>query len=521
MREGKRMSNTIAEQLRSVRTWLGKTLTSAMCVAMLPAVSLGLFWFGGEVALIGAAIAFPAIFVLIGAPVSVSTDGLARGAMAGNMPRDGFVEIVRQYFREARELGLKSAIFRIEIDDHDTLVERYGRTTAEKIAEKTCARLLSVLRENDAVSQTEDFGFSICLAPAQTLDLEACIQLSGRMQAILEEPIPTDGATIYLTGCVGFCQNTRMLTRDSDAWLKAGDQALIEAKHNGPNAIRAYSEEMRKRTETRAELREEVARALDRGQIQPWFQPQISTDTGLVTGFEALARWNHPNRGMVPPSAFLPAIEQAGMLERLAEVMMYHAFTALKAWDNAGVAVPQVGVNFAGPELSNPRLVEKVKWELDRFELAPERLAVEVLETVVANAPNDTITRNINGLNDLGCRIDLDDFGTGHASIASIRRFSVDRIKIDRSFVIKADRDPEQQRMISAILTMAERLEVETLAEGVETVGEHALLAQLGCNHVQGFGIGKPMPFDQTLDWITQHNAKLQATPKIIGNRST
>ena len=138
----------------------------------------------------------------------------------------------------------------------------------------------------------------------------------------------------------------------------------------------------------------------------------------------------------------------------------------------------------------------------------------------MAGAPDDTITRNINGLSQLGCRIDLDDFGTGHASIASIRRFSVSRIKIDRSFVIKADRDPEQQRMISAILTMAERLEVETLAEGVESVGEHALLAQLGCTHVQGFGIGKPMPFDQTLDWIASHNTKLQAAPKIIGNRS-
>jgi EAL domain-containing protein (putative c-di-GMP-specific phosphodiesterase class I) len=179
-----------------------------------------------------------------------------------------------------------------------------------------------------------------------------------------------------------------------------------------------------------------------------------------------------------------------------------------------------VGVNFAGPELSNPKLVEKVKWELDRFDLAPERLAVEVLETVVASAPDDTITRNINALAQLGCRIDLDDFGTGHASIASIRRFSVSRIKIDRSFVIKADRDPEQQRMISAILTMAERLEVETLAEGVETVGEHALLAQLGCTHVQGFGIGKPMPFEQTLDWISNHTAKLEATPRIIRNRS-
>ena len=278
---------------------------------------------------------------------------------------------------------------------------------------------------------------------------------------------------------------------------------------------------MRRDTESRAELREEVVQALDSGQIQPWFQPQISTDTGQITGFEALARWNHPVRGMIPPLDFLPAIEETGLLERLAEVMMYHSFAALKAWDGSGTEVPQIGVNFAGGELANPRLIDKITWELDRFELTPDRLAVEVLETVVASAPDDMITRNINALGKLGCRIDLDDFGTGHASIASIRRFSVSRIKIDRSFVMKSDRDPDQQRMISAILTMAERLGVETLAEGVETVGEHVLLAQLGCDHVQGFGIARPMPFEQTLDWIARHNAKLQDVPRIMDGRAT
>ena len=199
--------------------------------------------------------------------------------------------------------------------------------------------------------------------------------------------------------------------------------------------------------------------------------------------------------------------------------MMHNSFRALKTWDAAGVEVPQIGVNFTGSELSNPRLLEKIEWELDRFELTPDRLAVEVLETVVSGAPDDVVTKNINALGAIGCRIDLDDFGTGNASIASIRRFSVSRIKIDRSFVMKADRDQEQQRMISAILTMAERLKVETLAEGVETVGEHVLLAQLGCDHVQGFGIARPMPFDQTIDWIHAHNAKLRDVPQILQSR--
>lgn len=512
------MPNRLSTGWMKLRSMASEAVSNPACLAFLPAICLGLFWFGGEIALMVCAVFFPLLFMASGERGSTGDTVMSRISVLGLMQRDGFCALVQNVFRQARERGEQSAVFQIEIDDHKDLLDRFGRSAADRIVEVTANRIASTLRSKDAVEQTGDFHFSVCLSPVQQLDLELCIQLAGRIQSAIEEPIAVDGTAIYVTGCVGFCKQTGAI--NGADWPDAAELALREAQNTGPNAIRAYSDEMRRKSRNRAELREEVVTALERGHIQPWFQPQISTDTGLVTGFEALARWNHPNRGMVPPAAFLPAIEQAGRLERLAEVMIYHAFTALKAWDSAGIDVPHVGVNFAGPELSNPKLVEKIKWELDRFDLAPERLVVEVLETVVADASDDTITRNINGLSKLGCRIDLDDFGTGHASIASIRRFSVSRIKIDRSFVMKADRDPDQQRMISAILTMAERLELETLAEGVESVGEHALLAQLGCDHVQGFGIGKPMPFDQTLDWITRHNAKLQATPQILGSGS-
>ena len=514
------MFKVLAEAFASARFRLGALIYSPKTLAFVPAGCLGLYWYGGELALVFSALVFPLLLILTRATSQNAAGVPAQTAVLGMMERDRFQDIITKRFKYARADGLVCATFQIEIDDHTSLIERYGQSAAERICEVSGNRIAKVTRDGDAVTRLDMFKFGICLEPVRQMDLEACIQLAGRIQAAMEEPISVDGNTVCVTSSVGFCQQTTVISRSGEAWLAAAGHALREAHLNGPGAIRAYSDSMGQKSEIRQELREEVIEALEKGEICPWFQPQISTDTGLVTGFEALARWHHPKRGMVAPGAFLPAIEQAGMLEKLAEVMIFKAFAALKAWDNAGVHVPQVGVNFAGPELSNPRLIDKITWELDRFDLAPERLAVEVLETVVANSPDDTITRNINGLSKLGCRIDLDDFGTGHASISSIRRFSVSRIKIDRSFVIKADRDPEQQRMISAILTMAERLEVETLAEGVESVGEHALLAQLGCDHVQGFGIGKPMPFDQTLDWIANHNAKLQATPQILTNKS-
>ncbi|MDW3224700.1 MAG: bifunctional diguanylate cyclase/phosphodiesterase [Paracoccaceae bacterium] len=514
------MAKVFSENWSQFREKTASFLMRPATIAFLPAASLGIYWAGGDRALMSAAVITPLIYLVVGGQTRIRAILGKTRTSAGLIDRRSFEKISKEVFEKAQETTLTSAIFRIEIDDFEELIDQYGQSAIDAVVKRVGERLVAIFRDDDAITQSGDSKFSICLEPVRQLDLELCIQLAGRMQATLEEPISIDGTAVYITSSVGFCQHSRVRNGSSEKWVVAASAALREAQNHGPSAIRAFSEEMRKKSETKAELREEVANALESGQIIPWFQPQISTDTGLVTGFEALARWIHPERGMISPVDFLPAIEQADMLERLAEVMMFWAFNALKDWDNAGVVVPKVGVNFAGPELKNPRLVDKVKWELDRFDLTPDRLTVEVLETVVAGAPEDVITRNINGLGQLGCSVDLDDFGTGHASIASIRKFSVSRIKIDRSFVMKADRDPEQQRMISAILTMAERLNVETLAEGVETVGEHALLAQLGCDHVQGFGIGKPMPFDQTLDWIAAHNAKLQDVPRIIGNRT-
>lgn len=512
------MVHILSAAFRRLQRQMALVLGGPSLFAFAPALCLAAFWFGGEGALIVLAALLPVVYL--------ARNGyggrlmLPRDAIAGVLQRSAFQELTEQVFLRTRDTGRQAAAFALVIEDFDQIVERYGQAAADIVIRRTGERLTATLRADDNVGQMGDARFAICTDPVRHLDLELCIQLAARLQTAIEEPISVDGLTIYVSASIGFCQHSRVIGDSGAKWLDAATMALREAQRRGPSAIRSFSEQMRVATQARADLRDEVTHALNNGQIQPWFQPQISTETGQITGFEALARWSHPDRGMLTPADFLPAVEQAGQLERLAEVMMYHSFAALKAWDGAGVDVPQVGVNFAGSELANPKLLDKIQWELDRFNLTPNRLAVEILETVVASAPDDTITRNINALGKLGCRIDLDDFGTGNASISSIRRFSVSRIKIDRSFVMKADRDPDQQRMIGAILTMAERLQVETLAEGVETVGEHALLAQLGCDHVQGFGIGRPMPFEQTLDWIDRHLAKLEEVPRISGQKS-
>ena len=370
-------------------------------------------------------------------------------------------------------------------------------------------RLEATLRADDLLVRLDTSRFGVALMPVRVFDLELAIQFAGRLQAALEEPFSLDASHIYVSASIGFCTEARMPRPDADAFLDAAERAAADAQLHGPSAIRAFSSDMQAVLRDRHELADEVGMALENGQITAWFQPQINTSTGHVSGFEVLARWHHPERGLIAPGLFLPAIAQVGLLERLGEVMLFQAFTALQNWDQAGYVVPTIGVNFSQDELGNPKLVDKIKWELDRFELDPHRLSVEILETVVTQSDDDVVTRNIAALAQLGCGIDLDDFGTGHASISSIRRFDVSRIKIDRSFVMQVDRDEAQQKMVAAILSMADRLGLETLAEGVETLGEHAMLAQLGCDHIQGFGLARPMPFDKTGPWIETHVQKI------------
>jgi len=344
------------------------------------------------------------------------------------------------------------------------------------------------------------------------MTLETGLQLSSRIQKAIEQPYVVDGIAVYCSASVGFALQSRLPTETAECFLDCAEIALKDARRNGPSGLRAYSDRIAAGILAEQTLSLEVVKAFEQGEISAWFQPQVSTDTGLVSGFEALARWRHPEKGMVPPSEFLPAMQETGMLEALSQTMLSNALSAIKNWDQAGIHVPSVGVNFSSNELRNPKLVERISWELDRHDLDPSRLSIEILETVVAGENDDVIVANITKLNALGCGIDLDDFGTGHASIAAIKRFAINRLKIDRSFVSRVDEDANQQSMLTAILSMAEQLNLETLAEGVETLGEHAMLCQLGCQHVQGFVLARPMPFEETVEWMRAHQGKIETT---------
>ncbi len=506
-------SGTITTRIRARLNRPSTLRWYSVCI-LLPLSAIAAYVINADAALLGIAL-FAIGLTLIYIPVSAQP--MARKAPKSR--NDGIDSLIASLDNQLTQEPTfqKTACIAISIDDTADLRRNWDKAAFDQAVAETAQRMSSILRSGDELVRLSDTSFGIMVCSVRAPETSAVITLCERLEDISAEPIQIDGGILNLTISAGFCIDARAPERNGVSMLSAAQAALKEAEQNAPRAIRAFSPKTA--APVKSALSSEVVEALREGQINPWFQPQISTDTGEITGFEALARWDHPTRGNLPPSAFIPALEASSRMEELGENILNHALRALVEWDKAGAIVPSVAVNFATQELRNPSLVERIKWDVDRFELAPARLTVEILETVISEHDDDIITRNIRALGAQGFRIDLDDFGTGHASLSNIRRFAVDRIKIDRSFVVNADSDPEQQRMIAAIVGLGERLGIETLAEGVENIGEQSILSQLGCSHLQGFAIARPMPFDKTVDWILQHQKSLNTSP-MLGNRA-
>lgn len=470
----------------------------------LPAAMLLALMLGGEVAII---------------PLSLGTlaavAAMRRGRGTAVPVSDQVARALDLALAEGAASGASTGCFVIQFDDASDLCDRHGRVRQSGLLAACIARLRGALRPGDRLYALEDGSMAVVLGPTLRLDLEAMVAIAGRMQLVVQQPMAFSLDVAQVTCSIGFCHARLLPGADGRALLDAAQVAADEAGRHRPAAIRAYTADLAGMRAARDALRAGFAAAIDSGQIRAHFQPQVSTDSGEVTGVEALARWHHPERGILAPGQFLPAIEGTELMQQLGQAMIAQGLAALAAWEKAGLRVPTVAVNLSAQELRDPGLPERLRWTLDRHDLAPGRLTIEVLETVIAAPSDDAIARNIARISEMGCGVDLDDFGTGNASITSIRRFALRRLKIDRSFVREVDLDRGQQRIVTAILAMAEQLGLDTLAEGVETPGEHAMLAQLGCGHVQGYVLARPLPVEEVAAWLRQYRDRLARALRI------
>ncbi len=394
--------------------------------------------------------------------------------------------------------GKRVGVARIDITGLRRIGERLGAEAREAAIRRTAGLIRMETRKGDLVARIGHSEFAV--VSTMVSGPEESRAMAARLVRAIRSPFDVAGA-VTETGCAAGLALADPGEGDPDKLATNAALAARAAREAGDDCA-LFTPELRTRFDESLQLRDELVAALDQGRIEPWFQPQVTAADGLVTGVEALARWRHPDRGVLGPAAFFPVAEEFGLMDRIDEIILERALDALTLWREAGLGAPRVGVNLAASRLSDGFLVERIKWALERRDLEPADLTVEVLESVLIDGRGGAMAEAIDKLSRFGVGVDIDDFGTGHASISALKRVKADRIKIDRSFVSGIDTDERQERCARAMIEMAKGLGVRSLAEGVETPAERLMLAALGCDEIQGFGIARPMPAEDLGEWL-------------------
>jgi diguanylate cyclase (GGDEF)-like protein len=513
-------------------------IRDAHLVGLIPLMVLIAYWVGNDAVLFVVSFIFPLLYALQALiPAAPANVGPVLGAMsqttarlAGSGPgpgdidpltglakRQALLSQLSDFLMAVRSSGRICAVLVLDLDQFRHVNDRFGIEAGDAILKITAARITGALREQDVAARIDGDRFAVVLAPLGRAEFENVMAVAARLRDVIADPIPFDHSVVKLSSSVGVCLAGRAPENGAAPMLQAAEEALIEARTAGIGSICSFSPRMRRESRKTRALSADLDGAFARGEFEAWFQPQIATESGAITAMEALARWRHPDEGVLPPQRFLKALEAAAAAPMLGEVILAQALTALKEWDHAGYEIPSVSINFSTAELGDPQFCDRIKWETDRQEIEPARVAIEIRETTLNNGGSDSVARNLQQLKDHGFRLDLDNFGTGCASIATIRRFRIDRIKIDRCFISALDQDPDQKSTVTGILRLASTLGLDVVAQGVETREEKRILAELGCACVQGFAIGRPMSAPKAVDWIESYLRSLDNRPPMTG----
>ncbi|KAA9010473.1 putative bifunctional diguanylate cyclase/phosphodiesterase [Histidinibacterium aquaticum] len=410
----------------------------------------------------------------------------------------------------ARDHCERLAVHHIDLDKFKSVNDMLGHDAGDAVLIHAARVLRRQTRSADIVARVGGDEFVVvCRDAGPEAELS---DFATRLVEELSRPIRFNGKTCHVGASIGIaisgpgpgpgethCHETPLLDADI---------ALKHAKEGGRGRHVIFRPGMRDAARAAAQLSHEIKTGLDRQEFRIWLQPQFDITGDRVTGFEALMRWHHPERGLLGPDEFLLAAETARLIDSIDSEVLRLACTAARSLRGAGIGEPRVSVNLSTMRLSDPRLLDQISWHLQCAGLAPQNLVLEILESTLLDERVANVVENVHRLSNAGFSIELDDFGTGHAAIANLRRFPVDRVKIDRSLVAGLDRDEELRIITTSILALCRGLGIEVLCEGVQTEGERALLEQAGCSGVQGFHFAGPMPPDDLLAWLADRQEK-------------
>ncbi len=389
---------------------------------------------------------------------------------------------------ERRPASRLITLFSLDLDYFKAVNDTYGHQAGDLLLKQVGARLQSCCRRSDMVARLGGDEFAIL---ARTNGPQAAIELADRVRTSLETPFDLGMCVVEVGTSIGIAF-ARDGVDSEDVLMRHADSALYVAKSEGPGVAKIYEPSMAGIIETRLAMSEELRRALDDGQFEIEYQPQFSALNDDVIGFEALLRWKHPVRGRVSPADFIPTAERTGAIVPIGTWVLRQACMEAARWPSPVM----IAVNLSAVQFKQQLgLVQSVKDALDESGLAPERLELEITESVMLTSSGANLS-TLHRLRALGVRIAMDDFGTGYSSLSYLRSFPFDKIKLDRSFVSDLIDNPGSLAIVRAVTGLGEALAITTTAEGVETAEQMSILKSEGFSSLQGFLIGRPMAAD-------------------------
>lgn len=398
----------------------------------------------------------------------------------------------RNYYRDQLDIALKRcgdeglvAVFYLDLDNFKSVNDTLGHPVGDGLLRQVAARMESVL-DNHIIARLGGDEFAILVDGADSVD--AITSIAERLEKSFAESFQFDGHMMPTTTSIGIA----VAPHDgdtSDLLMKNADLALYRAKQEGKGQYHYFEQEMDELARQRRETEIDLKLAIENGQFELYYQPLFNTQQHKINGFEALIRWNHPEKGMVPPIEFIPLAEETGLIVQIGEWVIKEACHQAAHWPEH----IRVAVNISPVQFRTKGLHAVLIQALSQSGLAPERLELEITESLLIDNVEDTL-KSLHSLREMGVRVALDDFGTGYSSLSYLRSFPFDKIKIDQSFIVDILSDKGSAAIVQAITGLAAALGMETIAEGVERNEQAEMLRRNGCDNIQGYLLSKPVP---------------------------
>jgi diguanylate cyclase (GGDEF)-like protein/PAS domain S-box-containing protein len=410
-------------------------------------------------------------------------------SLTGLANRALFADRLEHALSRTRRFGQPVAVLFIDLDDFKTVNDSLGHGEGDLLLVAVAERLQKPLRAVDTIARMGGDEFAVLLEDPG--DASAPVEVAQRLLAALEAPFERGGKELFVRASVGIAVSTSKSLTPGEL-LRDADVSMYTAKSNGKSRVEVFKPSMHAAALARLALKGDLERALERGEFALLYQPIIHLKSGQVTGVEALLRWHHPRRGVVGPTEFIPVAEETGLIIPLGRWVLNEACRQATAWDLETPAPLRMSVNVSGRQIHQPGFADEVAHILAATGLDPARLTLELTESVLMQDVEVT-TATLGELKRLGVRLAIDDFGTGYSSLSYLRRFPIDELKIDRSFVATVNVGPDQSALVRSILKLGDTLHLETVAEGIEEADQLAELQGLGADLGQGFYFAKPL----------------------------